>query len=328
MDEPASTPVPVPAEGFDVIGDVHGHAAKLEALLDAMGYIETPAGWRHRTRRAVFVGDLVDRGPRQLDCVRIARDMVATGAALAVAGNHEFNAVAFATPDPARPGAHLREHSDKNVDQHRGFLDQVGWGSAHHDELVAWFMTLPLWLDLDGLRVVHACWDRPSMDVLAPLVSDACTLTPELVVAASRRESPAWQAVEHVLKGPEIPLAPPYLDKGGHVRHRARFRWWDDGADRLDVAAVMPERTTTVDGAPYPPLPATPVTPPVPPYTEPVPVIYGHYWETGTPRASGPYTACVDYSAGKGGPLVAYRWSGEPVLADDRFVAVDTTPAR
>ena len=51
------------------------------------------------------------------------------------------------------------------------------------------------------------------------------------------------------------------------------------------------------------------------------PVIYGHYWETGTPTVSSPTTACVDYSAGKGGPLVAYRWSGESELADEHFVS-------
>lgn len=74
--------------------------------------------------------------------------------------------------------------------------------------LVRWFKTLPLWLDLDGLRVVHACWDGDSIDVLRPMVSETNSLTDELVHAASDRGSPAWRAIEHLLKGPEVDIDP------------------------------------------------------------------------------------------------------------------------
>ena len=87
------------------------------------------------------MGDLVDgQGERQVDTVRIARAMVDSGAALIVAGNHEFNAVAW----------HLgeREHSDKNLRQHERFLAEVEEGSALHDDLVGWFKGLPLWLEV------------------------------------------------------------------------------------------------------------------------------------------------------------------------------------
>ena len=50
-------------------------------------------------------------------------------------------------------------------------------------------------------------------------------------------------------------------------------------------------------------------------------MIVGHYWETGTPTVLGVRAACVDYSAGKGGPLVAYQWSGETELTDEHFVS-------
>ena len=82
-------------QGYDVIGDVHGHADKLVALLTVMGYEDRDGCWRHPTRQAIFVGDLVDRGPKQLETVSIARSMVASGSALIVAGNHEFNAIAW-----------------------------------------------------------------------------------------------------------------------------------------------------------------------------------------------------------------------------------------
>lgn len=86
---------------FDIIGDVHGCATELAELLERLGYAPTPteehdALWgnvvyRHpEGRQAVFVGDLVDRGPRILDTVRLVRNMLRAGSALCVPGNHDM----------------------------------------------------------------------------------------------------------------------------------------------------------------------------------------------------------------------------------------------
>ena len=80
---------------FDVIGDVHGCRAELEELLGRLGYAIArdaegrPAGAHHPGRRAVFVGDLVDRGPDTPGVLRLVMGMVAAGDALCVPGNHE-----------------------------------------------------------------------------------------------------------------------------------------------------------------------------------------------------------------------------------------------
>jgi protein phosphatase len=81
---------------FDVIGDIHGCRAELTELLGALGYvIDTDADGRaagasHPAgRRAVFVGDLVDRGPDTPGVLRLVMGMVAAGTALCVPGNHE-----------------------------------------------------------------------------------------------------------------------------------------------------------------------------------------------------------------------------------------------
>jgi protein phosphatase len=81
---------------FDFIGDVHGCCDELQALLRQLGYeiaavaSGEPAYSHPLGRKAVFVGDLVDRGPRILDTVRLVRNMVYSGSALCVPGNHDM----------------------------------------------------------------------------------------------------------------------------------------------------------------------------------------------------------------------------------------------
>ncbi|MFE0025579.1 polynucleotide kinase-phosphatase [Amycolatopsis sp. NPDC059021] len=85
---------------FDVIGDVHGCRSELETLLPRLGYVIArddagrPTGARHpEGRTAVFVGDLVDRGPDTPGVLRLVMGMVAAGTALCVTGNHEHKLV-------------------------------------------------------------------------------------------------------------------------------------------------------------------------------------------------------------------------------------------
>ena len=80
---------------FDIVGDVHGCATELEELLARLGYAREASGaWRHPAgRKVVFLGDLVDRGPRVPDVLRIAMAMTEAGSALAVPGNHDLKLV-------------------------------------------------------------------------------------------------------------------------------------------------------------------------------------------------------------------------------------------
>jgi hypothetical protein len=115
---------------YDIIGDIHGQADKLEALLRKLGYVERSGCWGHPGRAAVFVGDFVDRGPAQLRAVTMDRRMVEDGKAQSVMGNHEFNASAWHTPDPENPGDYLRPHfserwGEKNRHRHVRFLAEV-----------------------------------------------------------------------------------------------------------------------------------------------------------------------------------------------------------
>jgi len=97
---------------YDLIGDIHGYASALRSLLAKLGYQECDGAWMHPERKVIYLGDFVDRGPAQVETVEIARRMVESGHALAVMGNHEFNAVAWATPRDGQTGKFLRTHSE------------------------------------------------------------------------------------------------------------------------------------------------------------------------------------------------------------------------
>ena len=302
---------------YDIIGDIHGHASTLEALLETLGYAPVDGVWRHPSRRVIFLGDFIDRGPQQRGVIRIVRPMIDSGAALAVMGNHEFNAIAYATPRPG--GGFLREHNAHNYQQHRAFLDAYADTPDYHD-LIDWFGRLPLWLDLGDLRIVHACWDPFTMDQLTQAYDASGSLSNSLLYAACERGNWEFEALETLLKGKEIPLPEGcwFFDKEGKRRHNIRVRWWDGDATTYRMAFFGPEEALTeipddeISGdhlIEYS-------------HTAP-PVFLGHYWLSGKPRRLAANIACLDYSVARpGGQLVAYRWDGEQEINDDKFVAV------
>ncbi len=139
---------------FDVIGDVHGCRAELAALLGRLGYQITrdtagrPGAVPPAGRTAVFLGDLVDRGPDSPGVLRLVMGMVAAGQALAVPGNHENKLV--------------RALSGKNVQVSHGLaetLSQLAGEDAEFRHQAAEFcrgLVSHLVLDSGRLVVAHA----------------------------------------------------------------------------------------------------------------------------------------------------------------------------
>jgi hypothetical protein len=216
---------------YDIIGDIHGCAQSLTRLLERLGYRNISGVFRHESRTAIFVGDFIDRGPRQRATIELVRPMIVGGHALGVIGNHEFNAIAYHTYDEEH-GDYLRRHTERNRRQHQAFLDEYGDTVDDYRDVVDWFKTLPLWLDLGGMRVVHACWDEAAMTRLAGLVTEGNCLTDRLVKDASTYGRQEFLDVETLLKGKEVPLADGHaiVDNDGHEWPNIRIRWWDQNA--------------------------------------------------------------------------------------------------
>jgi hypothetical protein len=312
---------------YDIIGDVHGCATELKALLGRLGYVEDAAGvYRHPERIAVFVGDLIDRGDEQLEVLQVVKAMSDAGSAKVAMGNHEFNAICWATADP-ETGKPLRDHSDNKRRQHKDFLTLTDEDRAYY---VEWFKTLPLWLDLGDIRVIHACWHEASMKVVRDITGSDRLSTVEHFAEANTPGTELNDAIEVLLKGPEISLVKygmvPYWDfESKKPRTDARIRWWDHDAATLPAMAEL--RAVKLENRdPYPDFEPRPVDAEHRDYVykDKIPLFYGHYWREWEFKQDEwtTYTACVDFSGGSG-TMVAYRWSGEPQIHWENYVPHD-----
>lgn len=299
---------------IDIIGDVHGYADKLIGLLKQLGYVHNgqyfvpPSG-----HRALFIGDLIDRGSQQVATLEIVFAMLDADVADAVMGNHEYNALAFATLDPDEANQYLRSHNEAHNRQHEAFLTEVPFGSKSHQYWLQRLYEIPLWLETDYACFVHACWDVDSMAVLKPLLTDDNCLTPHGLIATAKEGTAPFDALERVLKGVEtsLPDGIVMIDKEGTKRTRVRVRWWLDELNKRTMHEIARAPASALAQIPNEVL------------AENIdfalktdkPVFVGHYWLTGAPEPLSPQVACTDYSAAvDSGYMTCYQLDTEQPL--------------
>lgn len=310
---------------YDLIGDIHGHADELKALLVKLGYQLKDNVWAHETRSVIFLGDYIDRGPKQRESVEIVRGMVEAGHAVALMGNHEFNAIGFATRAPDESG-YLREHSEDNRKRHAAFLEAYPFGSSEHKDVIAWFSTLPVFLELPQLRAVHACYDERHLAIIRRYFGPSYRLNNDCLPLAFTQSADLHDALRISLKGKEIELPEglSHPDREGIPRHQVRCNWWDTSLTSYRQVALIADETIRQRISEEPlPVDTMPV------YDESKPIFFGHYWNRGdTPQKLTDYAACLDFSVADKevpiGKLVAYRYQGERSLQDRHFVYVDS----
>jgi hypothetical protein len=300
---------------YDLIGDIHGHAHELKQLLYNMDYREKNGTWEHPSRKVIFVGDYIDRGPAIKETLHIVRNMTDNGHAIALMGNHEYNALAYdyALPD----GSFLRSHNAVHHHQHEQTLKQFQGNEEEWRAYLDWFYTLPLFLDLPELRAVHACWDEAGIQWL---IERKCQrMNDALLVDSHKKGSDAYRVINDILKGKEfnIPEVYAWKDKDGHTRTSNRYRWWKDpsvssyGEFLFNCPPPLQDKMFEegVEAVVYP--------------NDAKPVFFGHYWlEDPFPVIQASNVICLDYSIAKGGNLVGYRWQGEGRIDNRHFVSV------
>lgn len=318
-------------KGYDIIGDIHGCARSLVRLLAKLGYREHGGVFQHEERQAIFVGDIVDRGPRIREALHLVKAMVDSGAAQCVMGNHEFNAIGYTTVLPERlGGGYLRPHDARH---NRLIAETLQQFEAYPDEwhmFLDWFKTLPLFLELTGIgsrgcRVVHACWDDELITQFRQRYNSN-RADMEFLFASAVKGSFAHRVMDRLTRGTDMPL-PGGLhmySREGYKRHFFRTKFWADQPQTYRDVVFQPDPLP--EAIADRPLSAEERDRLIRYSPEAPPVFVGHYWLHGQPRPLTHNVACLDFSAVKYGRLVAYRYDGEETLDANKFSWVYVDP--
>ncbi|MFA9199513.1 MAG: metallophosphoesterase [Aquirufa sp.] len=294
---------------YDIIGDIHGHADKLEELLNTLGYAISDGVYKHpKNRQVVFLGDYIDRGPKIRETLHMVKSMCDAGHAIAIMGNHEFNAICFHTKD-VENGGFYRKHGITEIEQHLETLRQFKY---HKDEwnnvFLPWFHTLPVFLEFDSFRVVHACWDDQHVDWLKSnsiYSPDGKTISVATLAKYASKQSTEYTVLEELLKGKEfdLPDGQEFTDKDGAIRSSARIKWFNPIQNRnfhRDVFLGIGEEFGNLPVAEE-------LKVELHSYDSDISVFFGHYWLKGKPDDPHSKSICLDYSVAKDGHLVGYK---------------------
>ena len=305
---------------INFIGDIHGYASELRALLARLGYrYSVSSGWIAGEGQLIFLGDLIDRGPEQKETVEIVRELCERGYAVCLTGNHEFNAVGFVTERIDEPGKYVRSHTDNHIRQHQDFLDAYANDLHGYREILDWFSTLPLWFDNGDVRAVHACWNQEAQFDLASLLTETHSpIGKSFYEQTGITGSRPWEARETLLNGLEarLPDNVSFEDYYGIRRRRIRVNWWASEQTTFRDAAV-------IDDVQRHNIPDIALPDGSPNYEGPL-CFFGHYWMRGTPRIQHPHAVCLDYSiALDDGALCAYQFRGECTAERNNLVWVN-----
>lgn len=287
---------------YDIIGDVHGQQDFLESLLAELGYQQDAKGWHQAGHQAIFVGDLIDKGPDPAGVLRLVHAMVTRDAARMVIGNHELNWI-----------NHAADYSDSDEDFWRAtnrHHDRKRLSAAFADnpeELIGifnWLRRQPLFIEIPHvMRVVHACWNDAAIEQLRAWRIDC--LDDDALAGYRDRYSDVHLALDLIVAGCQHKF--PHGRRGdvGFRSHRSRVQWWPGVAPSVHPNEILPEPMTA------------------PRYDRAAPsVFFGHYALTGRPEPLLSNVACVDFAAAWGKPLVAYRHRAGQALSKDAFARI------
>jgi hypothetical protein len=260
--------------------------------------------WAHPDRwQAVFLGDFIDGGRENARVLDTVRAMVEAGQARAIMGNHELNALLFHTPShgtDASGDGWLRERNDANKKQHQTFLDEFPANAssdvapprdARAREVLRWFMTLPLYIDLGPFRVVHAQWDPVAVAAVDARRPGGLLASQDLPEVANCAEGFGASA-DRLLKGMEIPLpsGETFIDFHEKPRGQMRVKWWANGGRSYRNMALSVPNPDVLPDTPVPELDDLPLF-----GTSEKPVFVGHYKMRGHPEVDAPHAACLDF---------------------------------
>lgn len=309
---------------YDIIPDIHGKYDKLLSLLTVTGWSEIKGQWQHqdRGRKIIFLGDFIDRGKQNRKVISLLRKLERSNLAYIIMGNHELNAIYFHSVNP-KTGRPLRKHSPEHIAQHKHFLKEYPLNEPETEEVINWFASLPLFLEFDHFRAVHACWANSAVISLKQ-INNLATFSRDFYIKNILEKNTSYFNVELLAKGPEVRLPENFFfnDKTGLKRHSARLAWWRHEASSLSEVTVSVPNTETLPDLIFQDLHKIEMYP-----KSEIPVFFGHYWITYPPRIESKNAFCLDCSAGANGPLISYHFNPSSPEFSLKNITVDNVSA-
>jgi len=216
---------------LDIVGDVHGEIDPLLSLMHHLGYDEH--GSHPDNRKLVFVGDLTDRGPDSLAVVNLVQALTERQHAQCVLGNHELN-ILLDQRKYDNGWFYGEEFSDNGY-----IVPQALANSASRDRVLKFFQSLPIALEREDLRVIHACWNSAMIQSLEETKDAISLINQHADLITKRTEHSGFDQVDISLEhqnqnpvrrltsGPEERIPAPFF-ASGKTRHEQRIQWWND----------------------------------------------------------------------------------------------------
>jgi hypothetical protein len=303
---------------YDIIGDVHGHASLLKKLLLKMGYVKSNGSYAHHSRKAIFVGDFINRGSEIRKTIRIIHAMVEQGSAYAILGNHELNAIIYHLKD--KQGFSLVKQPSKFFLSLFKTINEYSSNSIEWKEHLRWMRSLPLYLDFGEIRVVHACWSDEAVRVADSIYEEGKIKKKVFRKIHRKSESEISKSVWLLTKGVnfKMPGDLKILTNKGVSPRSIRMRWWDEPAGKtfgqlsFESKFKLPEYTIPRE-----------LLPKAYPYPENAPIVFvGHYCRGKGPHIVKHNVCCVDSCVAGTKTLLAYQWNGEKELVVNNLVQV------
>lgn len=302
---------------YDIIGDVHGYLSELEMLLTKMGYQCTDGVWQHLNRKAIFVGDFLNRGPKSRGVISLVRKMVNSGSGYAIIGNHELNAICYFTL--TANGYPLRKPSMTSIDE----LEEIREEYRSKDGLInfqalekdiKWLRKLPFFLEFDGFRVVHAYWEDQAVSIARTLYEDG-KIKKHILRKIIDKHTPEYKAVQSLTRGVEFEFPHDFNIKCNKGVRRASFRvkWWQSlegktfRESNFGNKFYLPELSIPKE---FFDAHSTYYIQPYTVYDDSKPLLFvGHYCiGSGVAQFPAKNVCCVDSCVASGGVLSAYRY--------------------
>ena len=300
---------------YDIIGDVHGQSDLLKELLKQMGYTAKNGVYSHPERKAIFVGDFINRGPKSRITLSLIRSMVENDHARAILGNHEINAIYYSFLD--KKGVHLsKKWSRLRLDLDSTLREFYGH-EEEWDGYIKWMRRLPLFLELDHIRVTHACWRDQNISLLKENLPEQ-KLKRSFLKLVGKNGSDLANAFWETCKGIDFQLPKDLLvfDSKGQPHRSFRSKWWVDPRG-LTFNGLSFESRFDLPSYTIPPEIVVPVNPY--PDNDPI-VFFGHYCMKNAPNIIAANLCCLDSCVSRKGKLSAYRWYGEEKLKQENLV--------